>query len=692
MKLLTSDMSRASRETEAAIRLSDEFDLRLAVQQQRLFIQDAWLLMYLLVDKYQDAGPPGREKYYSPRAANVVDTARRVISRNPIKYHVIGRHMAADAGEFRDQLRTFENVLHGMQYDIDRQLEARGEMNARQQASFHGLVRGAWAFKMHLSEKAKTSTGSPIHYVQYDPRLVMPNFDLSGQESAIAYNITTLASLLGPYEAQIKPIVEHLRQFNTFRGIGGRQNDLSFMYTPLRVMEFSSREEQGYLLDLGGLQASLSGVGLRLIEDQERRYVWLDKPYEHGFGRALIQYGNVNGMPAGLASQQAAAMFKDSPFLKMPLHSGGDTTSGFASNTWSAMGNLNQTASPQIPTAGAIDPGSALAGRSIYANVAHLMPELNRTFSLIKQAVVQQVRGTWTFRSRDGQMITANLGDGSINPMRLEEQLERVQDNIQAQDALAIAQLVSQEISEGTVDLRFILAAESDSGAPLRARLEQAALVGLDDYRVGAQQWARSVAETFIAQYRASKGKFKDWSVTGRSSAEGSTYFIIDIDDEVSELLTNGKEPPVIEASVKVAMPVDMTARLNMAKIAIDPNNPVMSLAMALDLIMEFDDPQAAEAMILQDVGNRSPRIQLIRIAQAFIDNGAPEIAQQILADAGFQDAFAQDVQSRPGGAGTPVNTTTPSGAAPGIPSNVSPPEQTSGGGTEPQGPTAPTG
>jgi len=200
---------------------------------------------------------------------------------------------------------------------------------------------------------------------------------------------------------------------------------------------------------------------------------------------------------------------------------------------------------------------------------------------------------------------------------------------------------------------------------------------------VRVQNWATSVADSFITQFRkARKGTFKAWQVTGRTPSAMTNFFVVDIDDEISEFIHNGTEPPVIEAAVKPAMPIDMMAKINMAKAAIDPSNPLMGLAMALDIILELDDSEAAYDMILEDIANRNPTLQLVNIANAMAQNNAPEVAQMILTDA-FRQAFAMQTGGGNGLPGTPQQTATPSGASAGIQPGTAPPELTSGGGTE---------
>ncbi len=662
-----------------AQRLWDEFQLRHGIQQWRLQLQDSWLLSYLVFDATQSAQEPQRERYYSPRVSSIVDTARRVLTRNPIKYHLISQHFKSDEREEREPYRRLENVLHGVQYDIDRQLLGRGELKARQQAVFGGLVRGAWAYKLHLTRASKSSTGSPLHYTAFDARQVLPLFDTRDLQSAIAFTTTTLNSLLGDYEDLIRPIVDQYTTLLTGRAGAGKV-DYSFAHTALTQLEFSSRDEHAVLIDLSGLPQEL--IRLLRIDKEERnqanRWLWVEKPFNHGFGRSLIRYGNVNGVPAGMGSGDLS---DKSPLVQeIPIYRGGSATSGTTRGQVFRPSNDGSTfrIAPSM-----IDTGAPMAGRSIYAMVQHLIPEMNRFMALMKQAVVQEVRGTWVFRSQDGKMIPIEVGTGKVMPMTLRSELSKIDPHIGAIDMVGILQIISQEISDGSLDLRFVLASESEGSGHLRSRLEQAALVATEDYRFGAENWAIDVADSFITQFRAArKGSYTKWQVVGRTPGQATNFFVVDIDGDVQDAI-KGKEPPVIEASVKSAMPIDMMARINMAKAAIDPNNPIMSLAMALDIIMEFDDADAAYDSILNDIGRRNPTIVLLEISQAMARAGAPEVAQMLLQDT-FRAGFQQQSVNQQG------QTTTPAGSTPGIQPGVTPPEITSGGGTEQRTQSAP--
>ena len=665
----TQGKAKKDRLLEAAKALRGEYDLRMLIQRDRMWLQDLWFLTYNLIDTAQMSVPPTRSKHFTSRAASIVDTGRRVLARNPLRYHVLMDQLNRSREE-REPPRILEKVLHGVLYDIDRQMTKRGELNSRMTTAFHALVRGQWAFKLHLTDQAKTSTGSPIHYRALDPRLVLPTFDDMGTQSPLNYDLVTLSQLLGRYEELIRPVVD--QAMKAAPSTDG-QTDYSFLYVPLLLMEWSTREEHAVLLDLANLPDEIAqAFGVKPPDHTSNRYVWLEEPFAHGFGISLIQVGNVNGIPAGFASQEAARLYaQSSPLNGIPVLRNADTNNtaklefvspGLVLDMYGNPYQYNQAAQP-------IDPSGAMVGRSIFATVVHHFPELNEILALYKDAIKNEVRGTWVFRSRDGKMVTLRLGDGSINPLTLQESLEKIDPHIQSPDVLTLLQIINEDISQGALDLRFLLASDFEGSGFLRARMEDASLTALVDYQDGMQAWGTAVADSFVTQYRAGKGKFGKWKVHGREPGMRTKFFVIDIDDEVDEAL-NGAEPPVIEAKVKIARPIDMAARINMAKTAIDPGNPIMGLITALDLIMEFDDADGVHDEILEDLGKRNPTIQLAQIAAAFRRAGADELADMIMQD-NFRSSFQNATQQ--------TKTGTPIGAAAGTNPSSAPPEATAG-------------
>ena len=657
----------------AAETLRTEFELRGQVQDLRERLMDASFLMYLMVDVAQDMKPGHRERHYTNRVPSVVDTAQRVLSRNPLRYRVVSEFFQSQSRAEREPLRRLENVLHGVMYDIDRQQRKRAKAAARSQAAFHSLVRGAWAYKLHLTEAYKDAspTRSPLFYAHLDPRQVRPVFSGSGLESAVAWDIVTFNQVYYQYKDKLQPIMDRARADAS----RVRQYDWSWLHAPLLMLEWSSCEEAGVLLDLTSLP-KIAQFQLGMDKPGGYQYCWLQEPFDHGFEHSLIQYGNVNGIPAGLPTRESAERFASTPFARYPLYQGGSTTEGTANYTPQLLLPSNHG---YVPVAGTVDPLGALAGRSIFANVAHMIPEYNEMLALLKNHVRRDIDGTFVLTTRTGEAVDIPVGQGMTSTLLQGETFQKVPMPVNTPDALTLVQMVSQEISDGTIDLRFILAAEQDSGGYTRQRMEQAALYGLDPYKEGLQDYAVSVAESFMQQYRKAGSRFSGWKLQGRTPGQYTSYFVVDVDDQVAEAL-KGAEPPVVEAAVKAAMPIDMMAKINMAKAAIDPSNPVMSLAMALDIIMEMDDADAVYDGILEDTGNRNPVLQLMQIAQAFIENGAPEIATMIMTDQ-FRSAYAQ---SKNAAGGTPQATSTPTGASPGISASTMPPEATSGGATEP--------
>lgn len=676
---------------EAADRLLWEYSSRCQQRSGVHTMMDAWLGTYMLVDKRQDGAPSARSRYFTARAASIVDTSRRVLAQNPLRYRVSQMTRKADvpAADTRAGFQLFENVLHGVQYDIDRQLTSRGEMDARSQVAFHSLLRGAWAYRYQLTAAAKniTSTHAPQDYRQYDPRLVLPLGNVGGVDSAIYYTMTTLTQLRAQYPQEIEPSMARLRAFrrpsrSSTPGVGTQ--DWAFMYQPLLMLEWSSTTEAATMVDLSGLPDDVcTALGIDKKRITPERFFWVQQPYKHGFGRSLIQYGNVNALPITSGSTQMIE--RQRQMLAGPASVAGQmpgaerTSNGnFAIHNVSVLVGANGQ-----PLTGSnneaytlTDPILSGAGRAIFSNVTHLLSDYNDGVSLLKDSVVQGVRGTWIVRTPNGQAMEFHPGTGEVNFMSTRDDAQKLPSPSNASDSLQLLQLINQEISDGSIDLRFILASADMAPGITRARMEQAALLALVDYKAGLQHWGVSLAETFEAQYRVAGNSVKDWKLTGKQPGSMSKYFVVDMDGKLAEILKESDQPPTIEANVKAAMPIDLMARINMAKSAIDPNNPVMGLAMALDTIMEIDDIDSVYDEILNDMGERNPTIMLFRIAEQFKKNGAPEVAQMILDDQ-YRSAFTNAMQAQQG------QTATPTGGSPGIlPENL-PPEMSSGGATE---------
>jgi hypothetical protein len=509
-------------------------------------------------------------------------------------------------------------------------------------------------------------------------------------QSVIAYNLVTLAQLYDQYPEIIPPITKSiLASSSAWTG----KKDMSFLHQPILQIEWSSRDEHAIMVDLSSLPTAFT-KNLGITEDSHsgRRYVWLREPWSHGFDHSMIQMGNVNGVPAGLASTEASTLFHHYSQGLGGMGTGGLTPVANADGM-NAVTITGQRVSPQIASGSnamfsmsgqTIDPAGSMMGRSILAPVAHLFPQFNDLMVLLKQGVQNEIRGTWTHTSRGGQMPQGiSLGDGKINPLSFNERLENVQPNIRAIDVQQVMAQVQQDINEGSLDLRFVLGSDFEGSGFVRQQMEKGALTSVTDYEMGLSNWGISVAETFNAQYRAGAEHLKDFKLYGRQPGAQTAFFVIDIDDKVKEKLTSSEEPLVIDAKTKVDIPIDMAARINMAKTAIDPNNPVMSLVQAIDLILEMDDADQAYDRILMDIGRRNPTLQLVTIANAFREAGANDLADMILGDQ-FRDAFANDVAQG--------STLTNKGAAQGTDPNAAPPEVTTGDGGVGTGQPSPTG
>ena len=96
----------------------------------------------------------------------------------------------------------------------------------------------------------------------------------------------------------------------------------------------------------------------------------------------------------------------------------------------------------------------------------------------------------------------------------------------------------------------------------------------------------------------------------------------------------------------KPALPDDMTIRIQMARLALDPRRPVLSLVSVLENIMQWDDPDGEQDRMWEDLANQDPWIVLEQIAQSLEKSGEQELADRIR-ETQFRSKLIEDMQFR---------------------------------------------
>ena len=111
-----------------------------------------------------------------------------------------------------------------------------------------------------------------------------------------------------------------------------------------------------------------------------------------------------------------------------------------------------------------------------------------------------------------------------------------------------------------------------------------------------------------------------------------------------------------------------MSIRVQMARLALDPRRPILSLVTVLEEILQIEDPSGEQDRMWEDLANQDPVIVLEQVAQALDRSDEPEMAERIR-ESRMRAKLIEDLQFRqltgtvPGGPGGPGG---PEGQPPG--------------------------
>ena len=167
----------------------------------------------------------------------------------------------------------------------------------------------------------------------------------------------------------------------------------------------------------------------------------------------------------------------------------------------------------------------------------------------------------------------------------------------------------------------------------------------LQPWYEGIKQWSRGVADQVIRQLKANPGKFKKFSVIGRQST--GAYFNLVFDPKI---LKQTKRVYVV-GEPNPSLPNDLMERLNMARMAVGRNVPLMGLRRVMDEILRRPDPETELDEITGDIVANDPVFLMQRALVWMQKNGMQEEAvliQQRLT------MLAQQAMGGVSGAGAP--------------------------------------
>jgi hypothetical protein len=538
----------------------------------------------------------------------------------------------------RLNIAKIERALAGIVNEIDEQFLERGEMPLWKQAAWFALMRGwIWA-KCHVTQSAfDMGLESPLVTELYDPRMVYPVLDAIGLSEFIAEKPTTQATLMNFYP----------ELFTNSPDLSKLDPNVPCIKVEYWSNDRGDRKGESATLLYFDVTGTMSQTGASSVQNIAK---WLIEPYEHGLPpRALPVFGvPVNGIP-----------IKTKPVPLMGVRA--------------AMAQRQEYTGPMSW----YDPSGWVAesGRGLLSTVEENIPQYNELIATALQHFSMNTFGTLAFNTMSGEVPEYRKGMNAEIPLKMGESVQRLNPTPINDDAWKLVSILKDERQRGTL-ADIIQAASGFQGTGvLFQQIVNAARHGLEPFANGMTNFGAQMGSHVLAQFQVEKN-FKPLSLTVRSKR---SYFRLEFDPSKDLQERKYRPRPVF----KPALPEDLLQKAQIARFLLDPKCPIMSLVTVLDEVFMVEDPEGEIVRMLEDVGNRDPIILLERLAQAFDENGQPEFAKQIR-QREFQQAFAQEMQTRqlvqsaapPGGDQT--------GAAPGMGPETGAASATGGGESRP--------
>lgn len=548
-------------------------------------MMDAALLLYLLVDEFQDQKEPGYARFKTNWPAVVVDQPAQMITRNPARPRIPLEDSRRDDRKFKS---TVERWCRGVMDDIDRQLEKQGwTAGADDIAAKHLLMRGMAASELVMSEREQERRGSPIVYHWWDPRFTYPYFDGSGLNSVLYALTARLGDIMLEYDDA--PI----------DGDGTEEVSKYIWY---------DREWYGVACSWipKGRQARERGTG--------RAWEWLVPPYQHELDEIPVQLVAANQVPVLHVPKSFSA---DYPNYYDAAASG---------LTKAKRRNRN---SPQ-----------SLWARSIYANIMDTIPQFNEFMSMLQQVIRSSALGTWFYLTVDGAPRFVELGSGTVNWGQLTDKIQRFEPGNLPPGLQEVTAAMFREMQQGSIpaDLLGMAVRQATSG------FHEAQLINLAMNSVGGFQKAHNTWNQMRLQsaYNQFAGKTMESGQPYSINAVGferKTPFLTTIDS----MAFADAGYMDIRVERRTAMPEDLAGRIAAARAAQDPANPVLDPWTVQDDIMQSEDPD----FVLDGIKTAKAEFHSVllykALSQAMRERGeSDEFIQQMLTMDFIQDLSLQ--------------------------------------------------
>ena len=610
---------------------------------------DYWAGMYFMLDQIQQMKPLGYRRFISNEPRTAVDTAVSIMTRNDTFWRIDLNEETGENSDERLHIGKIERTLQGIVSDMDELFSMRGEMPFWKQISYQALLRGWIWGKAHVTTSALEYRESPMIAQIYDSYLVLPHFDGFGLESVIIRDPTTLGALASIYPEEYEKEVRDSK-FDPNR--------------PAEKIEFWSNNRgtrpgiSGTLAVLSETRADAASYATPNMGASLKDARWLIPPYVHGYPPQALP---VVGTPVNGVNLK----------VKPAMISGLSNTFRQRSDVLGVNTRFWQGPGTQI----------AESGRSILSAVEEQVPQFNELIATIFQHFSLGTYGTWIFRTPTGELPKFQPNIDARIPLRPEESIERLTPEPISQDAFRLMEILRQEQQQGT--LSSILRASLPVGGSdvssgiLFSQMTSAALNALEPYTSGAGMFGQRMMTSVLLQMQMASREIKAFTVS--VPGQQHSYFAVQFDP--AKDLERGrkyKARPIF----RPALPDDMHIRINMARLALDPRRPILSLTTVMESILMQEDPEAEKDRIWEDLANQDPVIVLEQIAQALERYNEPEMAARIRENQ-MRARLIEDLQFRQLTGSVPGQGGPPGGG---------PPDGGPPGGGQPPGPGPETG
>jgi hypothetical protein len=557
--------------------LLTQYALRKAFWTPRDRRMDFHYLTYKLFDAHQQAKPPGRQRFTTNEPANLIDKGANAIAKNQFRFKCPIDNLN-DPYE-RETVARYEDLAYGIVDEIDESLVNRGASgNLREIMSKQALLRG-WIAGCEILQP--DDERGMVYFDDWDPRFTYPDWDRWGLRSVLYYTEDHLGNVIG----------DHPWLDDEFTA-DDDMNQLVIKYV------WYDRTYYGCLAELPHRDKNNRA--------RRQKTMWISRdpdtevtgPYEHGLPDIPAYMIPVNGLNFRYSPTVPSDPFQSLQFNQDFRMAPSDYDRyRYGPNNWVAD-----------------------RGRSIFANVENEFRQFNELVATIWQVVSNEAYGTWTFKSRDGKAVDLEIGNNAVNFLRLDEALDKINPHVAPPNITDLLSISSANLEKGTFSFKMFGSDFQGSGF-LFNQAQEAMSSALYPFKAGVERAGERVARIGTRQFRL--GNFRDINMTGQKPGSRRIFSMKMSSDDFDKDYK-------ITAELQLAVPEDLLARVQIAKLLADPRKPLASLQTIFDKVLGWDDPDGEKEKIFEDVADTDPIIVLERTARALERRGLPELAASI--------------------------------------------------------------